>query len=116
LFDVRADLPVTTKPAGIGGQVVGSDTYAAQQAFVRKAPEKAAVAAVIDALVAASGTLPLSTIATRAGRAGRNPEFLVTTLQRLLNVEGYQVLGLIDAGRTVSLDVTLLVKQFGVTT
>lgn len=92
--------------------------YAAQKQFVRKGPEKKAVAAVIDALVAADGTLSLAAVSAAAassgGRAPRNAEFFVAALQRLLNVEGYPVLGLIDAGARVRLDITLLKDQFGV--
>ncbi|MER6274007.1 BREX-2 system phosphatase PglZ [Streptomyces sp900105755] len=102
----------------LGTQVVDTGVYAAQKQFVRKGPEKKAVAAVIDALVAADGTLSLAAISAAAassgGRAPRNAEFFVAALQRLLNVEGYPVLGLIDAGARVKLDITLLKDQFGV--
>ena len=49
----------------------------------------------------------------RKGRAGRNPDGFAATLQRLLNVEGYPVLGLADGGRTLRLDQELLRQQFG---
>lgn len=102
-----------TAGGGLGALVVGTATYTAQKAFVRKAPDKAQVAAVIDALVAASGTLPIGTVAEYASRSGRRSEQVVTTLERLLNVEGYLVLSRIDGGRTVRLDVPLLRRQFG---
>ncbi|MDX2853110.1 BREX-2 system phosphatase PglZ [Streptomyces sp. PA03-3a] len=102
----------------LGALVVDTGVYAAQKQFVRKGPEKKAVAAVIDALVAADGTLSLAAVSTAAassgGRAPRNAEFFVAALQRLLNVEGYPVLGLIDAGTRVKLDIALLKDQFGV--
>ncbi|MFD8508912.1 BREX-2 system phosphatase PglZ [Streptomyces sp. NPDC059687] len=102
----------------LGAMVVDTGVYAAQKQFVRKGPEKKAVAAVIDALVAADGTLSLAAVSAAAassgGRAPRNAEFFVAALQRLLNVEGYPVLGLIDAGARVKLDITLLKDQFGV--
>ncbi|MFJ7097190.1 BREX-2 system phosphatase PglZ [Streptomyces mirabilis] len=105
-------------PLTLGAKVVDTGVYAAQKQFVRKGPEKKAVAAVIDALVTADGTLSLAAVSAAAassgGRAPRNAEFFVAALQRLLNVEGYPVLGLIDAGARVRLDITLLKDQFGV--
>jgi hypothetical protein len=105
-------------PPTLGAQVIDTGVYAAQKQFVRKGPEKKAVAAVIDALVAADGTLSLAAVSAAAassgGRAPRNAEFFVAALQRLLNVEGYPVLGLIDAGARVKLDIVLLKDQFGV--
>jgi hypothetical protein len=107
LFPVSETITTT-----LGRQVVDSAAYATQRAFVRRPP--AEVPAIIDALVAADGTRSLTAIAAIAGRAGRNPEFLVITLQRLLNVEGYPVLSLVDGGRTLRLDVELLREQFGI--
>jgi hypothetical protein len=102
----------------LGEKVVDTGVYAAQKQFVRKGPERKAVAAVIDALAAADGTLSLAAVTTAAassgGRAPRNAEFFVAALQRLLNVEGYPVLGLIDAGSRTRLDIGLLEEQFGV--
>ena len=40
---------------------------------------------------------------------------LVAMLRRLLNVEGYQVLALIDGGQTLELDRALLHSQFELT-
>ncbi|WP_329787391.1 BREX-2 system phosphatase PglZ [Lentzea sp. DG1S-22] len=109
LFPVpAADRAVPT----LGTKVVESTVYDAQRAFVPKAPNKPDVAAVIDAL--ADGKRSLTAIASVAGRAGRNPDFLVTTLQRLLNVEGYPVLSLIDGGLSLELNTGLLCEQFGV--
>jgi hypothetical protein len=125
LFDVPgADVPTEASTAtsvaqppretSLGMQVVDGEVYAVQKSFVRKPPDKVEVAAVIDALAAASGTLPLVTVAARAGRAGRNPQFFAATLERLLNVEGYEVVRVIDDGRTLRLDIGLLREQFGV--
>ncbi|WP_433890499.1 BREX-2 system phosphatase PglZ [Streptomyces sp. CA-111067] len=108
----------TATPTTLGVRVVDTSVYVAQKQFVRRGPEKKAVVAVIDALVAADGRLSLAAVSTAAassgGRAPRNAEFFVAALQRLLNVEGYPVLGLIDAGARVKLDITLLQEQFGV--
>lgn len=98
----------------LGEQVVASKVYDTQKDFVPKAPKKPEIAAVIDALNEGDGTRSLTAIAAAAGRAGRNPEFLVSTLQRLLNVEGYPVLSSVDGGRTLKLDLQLLREQFDV--
>ncbi|WP_435192519.1 BREX-2 system phosphatase PglZ [Streptomyces sp. NRRL F-5630] len=99
----------------LGTLVVSSEVYAAQKEYVRKAPEAKVVAAVIDALVSAGGTMSPAALATAisaTGRVRRNIEGFVTTVQRLLNVEGYPVLGFIDGGHAVKLDVPLLRGQF----
>jgi hypothetical protein len=98
----------------VGTAVVDSDVYEAQRAFVPKPPAKDVVAAVIDALVEAGGDLPLSTVATVAGRAARRPEFFAVTLQRLLNVDQYPVVSLVDGDRRLKLDIELLRTQFKV--
>lgn len=100
---------------GLGSEVVASEVYAAQKEYVRKAPEAKVVAAVIDALVAAGGTMSPAALAaaiSATGRVRRNIEGFVATVQRLLNVEGYPVLGFVDAGHAVKLDVPLLREQF----
>jgi hypothetical protein len=106
--------PVVT----LGSQVVASAIYGEQKKYVRRAPDPSQVAAVIDALAAAgerlSPTAMIAAAADAGGRAPRNAEMFITTLQRLLNVEGYLVVGLIDSGRTVRLDVGLLREQFGI--
>ncbi|WP_298175976.1 BREX-2 system phosphatase PglZ [Saccharomonospora sp.] len=97
----------------LGQRVVAGEVYAGQRVFIPKAPDKKVVAAVIDALVDSGNRLPLNTVAGIAGRA-RRPEFFATTLQRLLNVDGYPVLS-VDGGRWLTLDVDTLCLQFGVT-
>lgn len=102
-------------PLSLGDKVVASEVYEAQKAYVRKAPEAKIVAAVIDELVAAGGTMSPAALAaaiSATGRVRRNIEGFVATVQRLLNVEGYPVLGFIDGGHTVKLDETLLRGQF----
>ncbi|MDX3450861.1 BREX-2 system phosphatase PglZ [Streptomyces sp. ME02-8801-2C] len=104
-----------TAPATLGGRVVASEVYEAQKEYVRKAPESKVVAAVIDALAAAGGTMSPAALAaaiSATGRVRRNIEGFVATVQRLLNVEGYPVLGFVDAGHAVKLDIALLRDQF----
>lgn len=112
----RVSAPVGEQvPETVGSKVVASEVYEAQKEYVRKAPEAKVVAAVIDALVAAGGTMSPAALAaaiSATGRVRRNIEGFVATVQRLLNVEGYPVLGFIDAGHAVKLDVPLLRDQF----
>lgn len=98
--------------ASLGQRVAASEVYAAQKTFIRKPPDKQDVARVIDVLAAASGTLPVATVATLVGRAGRRADQVVVMLERLLNVEGYEVLARIDGGRTLRLNLDLLRQQF----
>jgi hypothetical protein len=98
--------------ASVGTRVVESEIYGGQRRFVRKPPDKTAVAELIDIMLAADGSLSATAVAARLGRAGRDPDAIVATLQRLLNVEGYPVL-ITDGSRTVRLDGELLRLQFG---
>lgn len=107
------EVPAATAATTLGMRLVATEIYAAQRSRVPRAPDKNEIAAVIDALVEADNRLPVTTVAAKAGRAKRNPELVATTLQRLLNVEGYPILSLADDGRTLRLDVETLRLQFG---
>ncbi|MGW3749434.1 BREX-2 system phosphatase PglZ [Streptomyces sp. NPDC005134] len=108
---------VTPATLTLGGKVVGSQRYKTQRKFVRRPPDGKAVAAVIDALADAGGKLTPDAVAAAAaeatGRSQRNAEIFVTVVQRLLNVEGYGVINLVEAGQTVELNIPLLQEQFG---
>jgi hypothetical protein len=95
-----------------GARVVASERFAAQRAFVRKAPADAAVAAIIDGLCAAGGKLPVASVAGLAGQAPFRMAGYLAQLGRLLNVDGYPVIGDADGGRTVELNAALLTEQF----
>ncbi|KFU81957.1 PglZ domain-containing protein [Amycolatopsis lurida] len=107
LFEVEVGTPKS-----LGALVVETDLYTTQRAFVRKPPNKSDIAAVIDALVAADNTISLTAAAAAGGRAGRSPEGFATILQRLLNVEGYPVLSVVDGGQNLRLNLELLRVQF----
>ena len=102
--------------ATLGDRVVETKIYERQLRFVRAKPQRKAVAAVIDALDQAGGRLSLAAIVAAVtasgGRAPRQPEGLVTVLTRLLNVEGYDVIGLTDARTRVQLNRAQLLEQF----
>ena len=86
--------------------------YEAQRAFVRKAPEDGEVAAIIDALAGAGGKLPVTSVATIAGQPPFRMAGYLAQLGRLLNVDGYAVIGVTDEGRTATLNTALLREQF----
>ncbi|GAA4855303.1 BREX-2 system phosphatase PglZ [Saccharopolyspora rosea] len=101
----------------LGSKVVSSSVYKEQRNFVPRAPDKRAVAAVIDALAAQPDhMLTLSAVANAAGRAARQPEFFGTALERLLNIDGYPIVSRADGRTRIKLDVETLRLQFGVDT
>jgi hypothetical protein len=77
-----------------------------------RVPPAEVFGAVVDALAAAGGRLPVSAVVQIAGSAGRNPRSFVTALGRVLNVDGFAVIGFTDDGRSVVLDQQLLDEQF----
>ncbi|MER7898626.1 BREX-2 system phosphatase PglZ [Streptomyces sp. NPDC096046] len=100
----------------LGEETVRSAAYRSQREFVRLPPSDTAVAAALDALLTAGGKLSPAAVAaaaqTATGKSQRNPERFVTVLERLLNIDGYPVLQLLESGRTVHLDRELLRQQF----
>ncbi|MFF8614571.1 BREX-2 system phosphatase PglZ [Streptomyces sp. NPDC015350] len=111
--------PAVSEQVSLGQQVVATKIYENQGKYVRKAPDRKVVAAVIDSLDAAGGTLSLAAVqaavTTSGGRTNTRPEGLVTMLTRLLNIEGYEVIGLIDSRTRVRLDRDILREQFELT-
>ncbi|MEU2179642.1 BREX-2 system phosphatase PglZ [Streptomyces thermolilacinus] len=122
--DTRPEPPTAAAPqsaghSSLGERIVHTDPYKAQREFVRgvqDAKGDKAVAAALDALVAAGGKLSPGAVAAAAqaatGRSQRNPERFATVLERLLNIDGYPVLQLVESGRTVQLNKALLEEQF----
>ncbi|MFD3310277.1 BREX-2 system phosphatase PglZ [Streptomyces sp. NPDC058694] len=119
--DDAIETPATAPPAEsavltLGQRILDTPIYKHQRRFVRKAPEHKVVAAVIDALDHAGGTLSLAAVAAAAvgsgGRTNTRPEGLVSVLTRLLNIEGYEVISLIDSRTRVRLNRETLREQF----
>lgn len=114
--ELFAETEVTLSAApSLGSLVTAGGVYRAQKEYVRRPPEDTMVAAVIDALAGSGQQMsPAALVAaiSASDRVRRNIDGFVATLQRLLNVEGYPVLSLIDSGHTVKLDVELLRTQF----
>ncbi|MGH3024987.1 MAG: BREX-2 system phosphatase PglZ, partial [Gaiellaceae bacterium] len=112
-----ATVPAVVSPTthtSLGIRVVDSPVYRRQLAMVRRQPKAERVVAVIDALAAAGGSLSSTKTIEVMGSTAARLEGTFATLQRLLNVETYPVLMLVDGGRTARLDVLLLSEQFGV--
>ncbi len=102
------------------GQVRRGQALRAAQTFTtvhsqlppNRVPSAEVFGAVVDALAEAGGRLPVSAVVQIAGNAGRNPRGFVTALGRVLNIDGFTVIGLTDDGRSVVLDQQLLDEQF----
>ncbi len=96
----------------LGAQVVATELFAAQRGFVRMAPAPDKVAALIDAVAAAGGKLPVNAAAEAVGEPVFRMSRFLTATTRLLNIDSYPVLTVADEGRTVEINVRLLREQF----
>ena len=98
--------------ASLGRRIAESARMAGQRQFVRRAPDDASVAALIDGLAQAGGRLTIAEAASAAGESPVRMSGYLAHVTRLLNVDGYRVLGTTDEGRTVELNMQLLRQQF----
>jgi hypothetical protein len=119
LFDateIAPSLAPGTSPSGLadslGTRVTASARMTAQRQFVRRAPDNASVARLIDALTQAGGRLTVTEAATVAGESPVRMSGYLAQLILLLNVDGYAVLQARDDGRMVELNQELLRQQF----
>lgn len=112
------ELVQNTAPADAGAgsvveRLVASRVYATQRSRAgRRALGDDVVTAVLAVLVARGGRAHRETVAAAAGVAEVNLEPTLAALRRLLNVEGYQVVGEDPDGVTIVLDEKLLTEQF----
>ncbi|WP_219414042.1 BREX-2 system phosphatase PglZ [Pseudonocardia nigra] len=113
LFDAPAPQPAP-QSAGRGALLVASEAFRAAHAELpaNRVPAPEVFAAVVDALDAAGGRLPVAVVLTAAGSAGRNVRGVVAALGRVLNRDSFPVLTLVDGDRAVALDRALLDEQF----
>lgn len=110
--------PVSQDQAVSRGQsLVTSSTFTTLHAQLpsNRVPPAEVFGTVVDALTQAGGRLPISAVVQLAGSAGRNPRGFVTALGRVLNIDGFTVIGVTDDGRSVVLDQQLLDEQFPTT-
>jgi hypothetical protein len=95
-------------------RLVQSPTYQAQRQMVRKfAPEDEVVTRVLEVLLSQDGSMTPAALARRIGQPPARLDGLIAKVQRLLNVEGYDVLRLDRQRELVELDVPMLKRQFG---
>ena len=101
-------------PSGpsLGRQVTGSPLFAAQRQLARRAPDPEQVASLIDCLAEAGGKIPVTAAAETVGEPPFRMSGYLAQVSRLLNVDGYAVIGVTDQGRTVELNIRLLRQQF----
>lgn len=98
---------------GLVAALLASPVFEAQRERARRVQlDEQKVTAMLGALLAGHGRLPQAALAAAAGI----PEFrlpgVMSALQRLLNVDGYEVVGYDPDGETVVLDRVLLREQF----
>jgi hypothetical protein len=79
----------------------------------RAALHDAAVATALRVLLIRGGRAPANEVAAALGVPGPRLGLALSNLRRLLNVEGYPVVGMDADGRTVVLDEMLWRQQFG---
>ena len=97
-------------------QLLSGEIYGVQcSRAVRGAPDPQQVATFIEVLSARGGSMPREALADRLGLPLLRLNGLVPNLARVLNVDGYEVLGLDAPSGTVVLNVALLKKQFAIT-
>jgi len=113
LFDVgeAASTPASGAQS-LGEQVAASAMLAAQRQFARRAPGDEQVAVLIDGLAMAGGKVPAAVAAELVGEPVFRMAGYLAQVARLLNVDGYRVIGEADGGRTVELNLELLRQQF----
>jgi hypothetical protein len=96
----------------LGSQVTGSALFAAQRRLARRAPDPDQVASLVDRLAEAGGKIPVTVAAETIGEPSFRMSGYLAQVMRLLNVDGYAVIGVTDQGRTVELNTELLRQQF----
>lgn len=93
--------------------LLASATYAEQRRRAgRAAPDDARMRAILNALVRNDGRLHESTLAGLAQIPAARLRNVLAAVRKLLNVEGYNVLGVDSDQVTIVLDVALLREQF----
>lgn len=94
--------------------VLESETFASQHTNTPRKVPLPKIRGALAALVDANGVLPTVVVAQRAGELPGRAHGFARTLQQVFNVDSYSVLSLVDDGRTLRLDLTLLREQFGI--
>jgi hypothetical protein len=113
LFDAEPGDETSPEPLSLAAQLVSSTVYADRRRLAGRHPVEDRVAGtVISSLLEGGGRAHRDTLATRVGVAAYSFNGVLTTLRRVLNVDGYPVIDLDADQVTVTLDVELLRQQF----
>lgn len=113
LFDAAPLAESAPEPAPtLGWRVAESELMRSQRQAVRNAPPADETAALIDGLARANGQVSVTSAAKLVDKPPARMAGHVALTARLLNVDGYPVIGMADGGRTVKLDLPLLREQF----
>jgi hypothetical protein len=102
----------TASGPSLGARVVASARMASQREFVRRAPDDASIAALIDGLDQVGRKANLAEAAEMVGKPLVRMSGFLPHIARLLNVDGYPVLRITGDHQTVELNVPLLEEQF----
>ena len=114
LFDLD-DAPAPSQSTDIVDRVLRSGVYGDQvRAAGRRAADSSRVAAVLRELIRRGGRVHRDTVGALLGVPVTSVEPELAAMKRLLNVEGFAVLELVDGGEWLRLDEPLLREQFGV--
>jgi hypothetical protein len=105
--------PVPAPPKDWIKRLLLSQAYKAQKAMIRRhAPEDAVVESGLEALDASGGIMTPAAFAKAADLPPARLDGLIARMQRLLNVDGYEILTLNRNENKVELNVAKLKKQF----
>ncbi len=114
-FEFGPRPPVAAAEGAWIDALFASPVYGAQKRLAgRQAPPDDRVRAFLGALDERGGKLTRAALVHRLGLAPVRLTGLIAAMRRLLNVEGYPVLGLDEASDTVELNRELLAVQFGI--
>jgi hypothetical protein len=118
LFDLLPDEPeASQEPTKLAGEWIGrlfaSQVYKAQKELVRRhAPEDEVVRRALVVLEAGGGLMTPTAFSTEAGIPAARLDGLVARIQRLLNVDGYEILALNRTENKIELNAARLRRQF----
>jgi hypothetical protein len=94
-------------------RLLSSPAYKAQKAMIRRhAPDDAVVQSSLEVLDASGGIMTPAAFAKAADLPPARLDGLIARMQRLLNVDGYEILTLNRNENKVELNVARLKKQF----
>jgi hypothetical protein len=100
-------------PADWIGRLLGSTVFAAQRRMAgRRAPDNRVVEAVLRVLEAHHGRMSHRTLAQALSQPDSRLPGLLVGLQRLLNVDGYQIVVVDETAGTIEINRPLLDTQF----